>query len=109
MTGTVYRVEHKVDGNGCYKGRGGYSNELDAMFRIHEANMKTYPNPSNDNGINRSAKNDEFCGFESMDSLCNWFTDDEIEILEENDFEIIQLDNVEITVIGDKQVLFRKK
>ena len=108
MTSTVFRVEHKIDGEGCYKDRGGVDNFLDNMHERHSNDIDEHPNPQADVGINRCINNFEYCGFENMESLRRWFTEDDLIELAWLDYEIIELNGVEITAVGKKQVLFIK-
>ena len=108
MTDTIFRVEHETDGAGCYYKRYGMSNFLDAMHEAHSADVEGHPNPQNDVGIDRCIGEKEFCGFKSMESLCQWFMDDEISKLYKIGFPVIELNDVKITAIGEKQVLFIK-
>ena len=107
MLGTVYRVQHRVTGEGCYMKRID-SPELNDMIDDHCMDDE-HPAPYNDVGIGRSPKNDEYCGFISIEQLYEWFAGDELDMLFENGFEIVTLTDVEITATGDYQVLFKKK
>ncbi len=107
MIGTVFRIEHEDTGRGCYKGLEGTNDFLDAMYDKH-ANPRTHPNPYGDVGIGRNTKNYEFCGFKSMEQLKGWFTDEELSELGELGYKIVELADVEITAIGEKQILFIK-
>ncbi len=109
MTDTIFRVEHKTDGGGCYGStRYGESDLLDAMQDEHNSDLHDHPCPQNDRGILRPINNNEFCGFESMESLNQWFMEEEITELQQCGYEVIELNDVEITAVGEKQVLVIK-
>ena len=108
MTGTVFRVEHE-DGCGCYSNsRRGLSSFLDDMLDRHNTDPDGHPNPQNDVGIDRCMDAKEFCGFESMESLEQWFTEDELAELERLGFYVIKVSGAEMTAVGKEQVLFIK-
>lgn len=108
MTGTVYRVEHETDGQGCYFGRWDTSDFLFNMIDRHSGDTDGHPNPQNDIGIDRCMGEKEFCGFNSMESLQQWFTENDLIELEQLNFNVVELNDVKITAIGEKQVLFVK-
>ena len=81
---------------------------MDAVHQYHSADIDGHPNPQNDIGINRCISKNEFCGFESMESLNQWFTEEEIIELWWLDFKAVELNDVEITAVGEKQILFIK-
>ena len=103
----VFRVEHE-DGIGCYYHRSRMHGFLDDMHHRHNADTEMHPSPFNDIKIDRSMHSDEFCGFESMESLEQWFTENDLIKLDQLGFSVIELNGVEITAVGEKQVLFTK-
>ncbi len=109
MIGTVFRIEHEETGRGCYVDRYGTSTIfLDNMLERHNASS-LHPSSDVDLGICRSVKlGTEFCGFKDMKQLYGWFTSEELWELENTGYHIIKIEGVEITAIGNKQVLFLK-
>ena len=105
MIDTVYRVQDKQEGLGPYTNYG-----CSVVYDLLEPHRQPeHPNAIHDKGIQRYADDDEFFGFESMAQLQDWFTVAELEVLYKHDFQIVVLKQVEVTAIGDKQVLFIKK
>lgn len=96
----VFRVENEK-GNGCYTRGGVEANDLTS----HES-CDVHPSPSTDKIIQRYAKDNERCGFLNMEQAKAWFTHDEFIKLEQNGFTLKRLEVKEITVEGDKQILF---
>lgn len=105
MLGTVFRVEHKDTKEGCYR-TSIVSDFLRGMLHYHESTPDEHPNPLNDKGIDRCSEPDEYCGFKDAEQLLAWFTNKEIYQLDMLGFEIVELEEVEITAVGEKQVLF---
>lgn len=107
MTDTVFRVEHEDTGLGCYR-----FNPIEFLIDMGERHsrqeFRKHPSPGVDAGIERGMEKAEFCGFKDMEQLRRWFTDEELCELGELGYKIVKLEDVEITVIGKKQVLFRK-
>lgn len=105
---TVYRIQSKQD-----KRRGAYgsltSDEMrpqliQTMIDAH-SNMFTHPEPHED-GIYRYPNVEEHCGFDSAVKLLRWFRGFIPNLLRAG-YEIVALQNVEITAIGKHQVLFK--
>lgn len=110
MIGTVFRVEHEETGQGCYS----YAATAPGFEFLNDMRLRhnacgEHLTPSSDVGIGRDAiVPNEFCGFESMQQLHAWFTDEELSELEWLDYHVIKIENAEITAVGKKQVLFLK-
>ncbi len=83
MLGTVYRVQHKKTGEGCYVSRHGKTQVKDILDGHNFANK--HPNTRNDPGISRNMETDEYCGFIDLRQLQSWFCEYELEILRGND------------------------
>ncbi len=94
---TVYRIED-VDHSGPYTGFNMLSKEFPSW-----GNM---PTPDIDSGINRWPRSYEFCGFNSMQQLSEWFTEHELAWLFNKGYNVVKLDDIEITATGEHQVLF---
>ena len=108
MVGTVYRVEHRKSGNGCYSHQPMFLT-VQRMIDKHDgesAMSGLHPNPARDIGIEHSPLTDERCGFRSLDQLHNWFTKKELKILFKANFHIVELYGVNITAVGEHQCLF---
>lgn len=65
----VYRIED-ANGRGPYYGRRRFTS-LHGMFRSHGADYRTHPTPFTDLG--RDPKDEEFCAFNSLSDLFDWF------------------------------------
>ena len=76
---------------------------MQCMIRSHSGYL---PTPDKDHGIKRSPKNEELCGFLSMEQLNRWFSQDELEIMERHGFDVVKKDNAKITAVGEYQILF---
>ena len=74
------------------------------IFRVMS---KKFPTPLNEHGIKRPIKNYEYCAFRSLRQLKSLYSKEELQILQENGFEI-QLLTVSNYTLGRRQVLFRK-
>ncbi len=111
MIGTIFRIEHDNTGRGCYVDSGKQDNDWLKMM-VHEhgyVSEDVHPCPREDIGIKRHIKRgDEFCGFKDMQQLHEWFTDEELCELELLGYQVVKIEDIEITAIGEKQVLFRK-
>lgn len=95
----VYRVQDR-DGIGPYFGGGESYNLLD-----HNGDVNFHPSPRRDKKIQRSVRDNELCGFESLKSLSQWFTSEELDALYKIGFYIVRCKG-QITAKGEKQVLF---
>ena len=107
MIGTVFRVEHEDTGQGCYRQQYG-GDFVDKMGNNHSNTLDIHPPPQKDIGIDRYSVDGEFCGFKDMKQLQKWFTNFELRELEKLGYIIMTIENAEITVIGEKQVLFHR-
>jgi hypothetical protein len=93
----VYRVQNK-DGMGPYN----------CGCHPDPRSSPTKPTPQNDIGILRRPEySEEFCGFQSLQSLLDWFPDPILVILHEKGFFICVIE-AEITAWGQYQVLFKR-
>lgn len=110
MVADIVRVEHSETGVGPY--RDNYHGTKAAIYLNDMVNRhckpSKHPSPHDDTGINRSPKSGEFCGFKDLKQLHQWFTDDEIIIMESFGYKITTIENVEIIVEGEKQILYCK-
>ena len=98
---TVFRVENE-QGVGPYRS----DNLCDGILNHHNGSKK-HPNPWHDPLIHRYMEKDEFCGFESLDALFEWFSDEEIDALELQGYYMVQTQGI-VTAKGEKQLLFKK-
>lgn len=110
---TVYRIQSKQD-----KKCGAYTapvlNKLamtigSEMRNAHTnctGEFATHPSPYYDKGIERFIKSDEHCGFDSAAKLLRWFRGFIPKLLQAG-YEIVALQDVEITAVGKRQVLFK--
>ena len=98
---TVFRVENE-------EGIGPYRNEnICCGVLNHHNSSEKHPNPWYDPLIHRQMEEDEFCGFESLDALFEWFSDEEIDALELQGYHMVQTQGI-VTAKGEKQLLFKK-
>ena len=98
---TVFRVENE-EGIGPYR-----NNNLCNGLLNHHNDSENNPAPWRDPFIKRNMKENEFCGFESLDALFEWFSDEEIDALELQGYSIFKTQGI-VTVKGEKQLLFKK-
>ena len=68
----VFRIQHKKDGYGPYRSEG-VEGEIHDFCRNH-THYNGHPNSCYDVGIGRYMEDDELCGFETMESLKDWFS-----------------------------------
>ena len=76
---------------------------------IDDSSTEDHPTPHHDKKIGRYICYMEYCGFESIYSLYDWFTAEEIRELQYEGFEIVKYEvgkEVQITAVGERQVLF---
>jgi hypothetical protein len=102
MNKTILRVQnHKRAGP--YWGHGDFSFQLD-----HNADHAGHPAPVCDKGIERWVEANERCGFLDENQLAEWFTADDILEMCAEGFSIEQIDiaDIVITAVGQKQILF---
>ena len=103
----VYRIQSKQD-----RTRGAYSSLtrsescLDVVNRMCCKLIMKRPTPPNDNGINRHTEPNEHCGFNSAADLLRWFRGFIPDLLRVG-YEIVALQDVTITAVGEYQVLFK--
>lgn len=102
---TVYRVENSSH-RGPYRD---ISRDVKQYFKKHdgmEAVKSGTPPPNYDPELNREPKSNERCAFESMESLKTWFTDEDLEFLKQNYFNIVEYQIAdEFVEIGKYQVI----
>ena len=94
----VYRIQSKQD-----RTRGAY---WDLGLLAHKRNKYPQPLPENDVGIDRELQKDEHCGCKTASDLLHWFGGAIPDLLR-GGLEIVALYNVEVTAIGEYQVLFK--
>lgn len=100
---TIWRVENK-EGIGCYRKETGFISEY--FTKKHdEYKMSTHPLPQLDKGINRNMISGEICGFRNLKQAKDWFTRIDLIILKHFGFRLKQVEVIQITAIGQKQVL----
>lgn len=108
---TVYRIQSKQDKRrGCYGSLTMFSNRSEIVRKMllehGDWRDETRPPPTGDAGIERYMESDEHCGFDSAAKLLRWFRGFIPDLLRAG-YEIVALQNVEITAIGEYQVLFK--
>lgn len=106
----VYRIQSAQD-----RTRGAYSSVIIWQEYTETCNNMTdqhsgvqediHPTPTEDT-IGRHPQVDEYCGFATAADLLRWFRG-WILLLLKDGYEIVVLDDVEITAIGEYQVLFK--
>ena len=96
----VYRVQNK-------KGDGPYRKGMTRSVLFRHWLSPEHPTPFGDIGICREPGKDELCGFESLEDLHGWVSQDEIEELSKLGFEIVVVRGL-VTAVGAKQLLFEK-
>jgi hypothetical protein len=107
-TQTVFRIQNH-NGLGPYIGSrddNTWNDKIEQILGPHNGSIN-HPNPCDDKGISRWVESVEKCGFLSMEDLCNWFSGEEIARLEPFGYTICPVEG-EITVIGEKQILFKE-
>ena len=95
----VYRIQSKQD-----RTRGAYWMHPSLSMRIN--NTSPRPTPNVDIGIKRDPMPDEYCGFASAAALIRWFRGSILELIYNSECEIVALQDVTITAVGEYQVLF---
>ena len=107
----VYRIQSKQDRTrGAYDVGGELAIRPDVVKRMHEAHggweNAEHPTPQQDAGITRKVRyGSEYHGFNSAADLLRWFRGFIPDLLRAG-YEIVALRDVEITAIGEFQVLF---
>ncbi|KKL19863.1 hypothetical protein LCGC14_2461160 [marine sediment metagenome] len=107
---TVYRIQSKQDRTrGAYDVGGELAVRSDVVKQMHDAHGKhsegnIHPSPYYD--IKRPTKRNEYCGCSSAAALLRWFKGFIPDLLRAG-YEIVALSNVEITAVGEYQVLFK--
>ena len=96
----LYRIQDE-EGHGPYR----HLFFVDGLLSHHT--HPEFPSPQRDSGIRRYIQPNEFCAFASLDSLCQWFTGEELYYLEAAGYQIVPVEG-NITARGEKQVLFVK-
>lgn len=113
---TVYRVEHELDGWGCFRKNYSLTNinrkKLITELSLDELYNRTMdlPSPNND-GIYDMITwggDTEFCGCISLLQLTQWVTFSELHILIENGYNVLEI-TVSDYKLGDTQVVFSKR
>ncbi len=104
---SLYRVQNE-QGIGPYWAED-KSGRIQDLLYAHNNSAEIHPDPGQDGYSIRD--DNEFCAFSTMEQLNDWFTPDEFAMLQEEDFEIIELgpDQVEIVVELSKQTIFKYK
>jgi len=108
---SILRVEHKDTKQGPYSY---YKSDLVNILTDNHCygdNGYNYPTPEKDIGIERDPHSYEFCGFKNISQLRAWFTEEEIDILKQENFIVKRssLKDVEVTEVGERQILFCHK
>lgn len=107
---TVYRVEHKRYRHGPYNLSSIKTNKCRKLsWKLVNAadTVRRHPSPCMD-GI-RNFGDADYCGFESLEQLMDWF-EDCIDELHEHEYHVCVFEVPEWTVKrGRRQVVFRRK
>lgn len=104
-TQTIYRVQNN-NGEGPYAADD-ESTERQDMINRHENSATIHPSPENDDDISRSMTDSaEKCGFDSMIQLRDWFSQEELDMLEDDDFFVFEIHNAHITAKSIHQILY---
>lgn len=104
-TQTIYRVEN-------YNGEGPYTADDISIERLkmidnHNNIEDIYPTPDLDEGIGRPIQDsEELCGFDSMLQLTDWFCKEELDMLADDGFFIVEVRKAHITAQSNCQILF---
>jgi len=103
MDMAILRVQNHMKA-GPYWGHGLFSFHDD-----HNVDTTGHPAPVCDEGIGRWVEANERCGFLDENQLAEWFSADDILEMCAAGFWIEQIDiaDIVITAVGQKQVLFR--
>ncbi len=103
----VFRIQNE-DGYGPYVSRFTLPiPEIDIMCNKHagDAYFDSALWPTSFTECTRERGEDYRCGFINEAQLFNWFSEEEIEMLRRNGYDIVALDK-EVTVIGKNQIVF---
>ena len=109
---TVYRIQSKQDRTrGAYDVGRKLPVRPDVVERMHEAHDEhkendIHPSPYYD--IGRTVKRDEYCGCATAAALLRWFKGFIPDLLRAG-YEIVALHDVEVTAVGEYQVLFKRE
>jgi hypothetical protein len=113
---TVWRVEHpEHDRHGPYWLAGAGLSEdrhlmeaYQEMYSRHCSDTIRHPNPSYDAGLEGEFwGRANLFGFRDAEQLCEWFSDEELVMLMDLGFQIVEVPAIDIRY-GDKQVIFRR-
>lgn len=109
----VYRIQLKQDRTrGAYDVGHKLNIRPDIVQQMHDAhgdwNDAEHPTVSQDMGIKRYMEHDEYTGCISAADLLRWFRGFIPDLLQAG-YEIVALHDVEITAVGEYQVLFKWK
>ena len=104
----VYRIQSRQDRTrGAYSmltKHEPYSQIVDDMCYEHDMQQDNHPQPHNDKGIDKRNGN-EYCGCATAADLLRWFKGFIPDLLRVG-YEIVVLQDVTITAVGEYQVLF---
>jgi len=105
---TVYRVEHIEYRHGPYVSYGMTKRSKELAEKMRSEVCKLRQPLIHDDGI-EYRNDDQYCGFDSLDALFNWF-EHWLDELEKHDYHIAVFDVEDSDIVeGVKQVLFRRK
>jgi hypothetical protein len=110
MRMTVYRIEHKKNHTGPYRGY------IDGRSAPMAWGMSSFTQPlPNDDGINLRTLAPRLlferwkCGFNSVEQFTAWFDEDDRELLHEHDYHLAVFHVRSCDVLtGKKQAVFRR-
>lgn len=111
LGGKVYRVEHKRDGFGPYQlldTRSDRSSNMTLSLSSRHSGCPYHPTPF---ASGYAMKAGEVCGFDSVNQLCEWFTEDETIQLEDNGFliRVYDVPSGAVSHHSDFQVVFQRE
>lgn len=108
----IIRVQHRIDGNGIFNSRTKSGKARASMMVdweiLQKRHLDLFPPPYDDILIKRFPLREEFCAFKSINQFQEWVNKDEIAELIRLGFNVLLLD-VSTCVIGEYQILFKKK
>lgn len=96
----VYRVQHREDGSGPYFGSRAVGSSLDYSPLSH-------PEPQDDGIGWKSIRADKLCGFQSIEAVLSWFSQNDLKFLHSMGFILAAYSVAEKKIArGNSQLLF---
>lgn len=109
---TILRLENVDDGMGFFYSYRSYIHNLSRaeqhiINKLKDRHNEEFPAPHADEGIDRFITHDEFCAFKSIESLEQWVTKEELQILISVGIKVLMID-VDECDEGEYQIVYKK-